>query len=197
MDLYLIRHPETTAPKGTCYGRTDFPLKYPVEDTADSTFSYLPSTFDLFLSSPAPRALKLSAALLSKYNFSPTDHSQIPTDERLWEMNFGDWDGKLWEDIPRKETVPWMKDFVHAKTPGGEAFTDLIFRMDSFVNDWTKDGTSRINWEKTNNKSLNSLIVVCHSGTIRAALCKQHGIPYAEAFKSPVDFGSVHKLELD
>lgn len=196
MDLYLIRHPETIAPKGTCYGRTDFPLKYPVEDTADSTFSYLPSSFDHFLSSPAPRALKLSSALLSKYNFAKVNHNPIPTDERLWEMNFGDWDGKLWEEIPRKETIPWMKDFVNAKTPGGEAFTDLIFRMDSFINDWKSDGPLRLGWENTNNKPLNAMIVVCHSGPIRAALCKFNGTPYEEAFKSPVDFGSVHKLEI-
>lgn len=197
MDLYLIRHPETIAPKGTCYGRTDFPLKYPVEDTANSTFPHLPPSFDLFLSSPAPRALKLSSALLTKYNLSPVEHSQIPTDERLWEMNFGDWDGKLWEEIPRKETIPWMKDSVNAKTPGGESFTDLIFRMDSFISDWKAGGNLRIHWEKTNNKPLDSLIVVCHSGPIRAALCKQFGTPYEEAFKSPVDFGSVHKLEFD
>lgn len=196
MDLYLIRHPETIAPKGTCYGRTDFPLKYPVKDTADSTFPHLPALFDLFLSSPAPRALKLSSALLTKYNRTQVEHSEIPTDERLWEMNFGDWDGKLWEEIPRKETIPWMKDFVNAKTPGGEAFTDLILRMDSFINDWKEGGNLRNHWEKTNNKSLNALIVVCHSGPIRAALCKQYGTPYEEAFKSPVDFGSVHKLEI-
>ncbi|PJZ47361.1 histidine phosphatase family protein [Leptospira brenneri] len=196
MDLYLIRHPETTAPKGTCYGRTDFPLKYPVEDTADSTFSYLPPNFDYFLSSPAPRALKLSSALLTKYNLKPTNHSEIPTDERLWEMNFGDWDGKLWEDIPRKETIPWMKDFVNARAPGGEAFTDLIHRVDSFIDDWKKDGTLRLEWERKKEKSLTSLIVVCHSGPIRAVLCKENGTPYEEAFKSPVDFGSVHKLEL-
>lgn len=196
MDLYLIRHPETIAPKGTCYGRTDFPLKYPVEDTADSTFSYLPSSFDFFLSSPAPRALKLSSALLSKFNVSKVDHSEIPTDERLWEMNFGEWDGKLWEEIPRKETIPWMKDFVNAKTPGGEAFTDLIRRVDLFLEDWKDNGFLKQKWEKEHQQKLNTMIVVCHSGPIRAVLCRIHNIPYEEAFKSPVDFGSVHPVKL-
>lgn len=197
MDLYLIRHPETIAPKGTCYGRTDFPLKYPVEDTAHSTFSYLPPNFDHFLSSPAPRAVKLAKALLSKYNPNQIS-SELPlqTDERLLEMDFGDWDGKLWEDIPRKETIPWMKDFVNARTPNGEAFTDLIYRVDLFLEDWKVSGPSREKWEDMNKQKLNEMIVVCHSGPIRAILCRMYGIPHEDAFKSPVEFGSVHKVQI-
>ncbi|TGM87081.1 histidine phosphatase family protein [Leptospira bouyouniensis] len=197
MDLYLVRHPETIAPKGTCYGRTDFPLKYPVEDTADVTFSYLPPNFNHFITSPAPRALKLANALYNKYyleqNRSVID---IHTDERLLEMNFGDWDGRLWEEIPRKETVPWMKDFVNARTPNGEAFTDLIHRVDLFLDDWKENGILRQGWEETNKQKLKVLIVVCHSGPIRAMFCRLQGIPHEEAFKSPVEFGSVHKLEI-
>ncbi|TGM05488.1 histidine phosphatase family protein [Leptospira jelokensis] len=197
MDLYLIRHPETVAPKGTCYGRTDFPLKFPVEDTADVTFSYLPPNFDHFISSPAPRAMKLAKALYTKYspNQNP-DESHIQTDTRLLEMDFGDWDGKLWEEIPRKETIPWMKDFVNARTPNGEAFTDLIHRVDLFLQDWKENGNLRQLWENTNKQKLNEMIVVCHSGPIRAILCRINGIPHEEAFKSPVDFGSVHKIKI-
>ncbi|XDD45970.1 histidine phosphatase family protein [Leptospira sp. WS39.C2] len=197
MDLYLIRHPETSAPKGTCYGRTDFSLKYPVEDTADSTFSYLPPNFDNFVSSPAPRAMKLAKAFLNKYdlNQNPTNF-QLNTDERLLEMDFGDWDGKLWEEIPRKETIPWMKDFVNARTPNGEAFTDLIRRVDLFLEDWKENGILKQKWEKEHQQKLNTMIVVCHSGPIRAVLCRIHNIPYEEAFKSPVDFGSVHQVKL-
>lgn len=197
MELYLIRHPETIAPKGTCYGRTDFPLKYPVEDTADSTFSYLPPNFDHFIASPAPRAVKLANALLSKY--IPNQNRMdivMHTDERLLEMDFGDWDGKLWEEIPRKETIPWMKDFVNARTPNGEAFTDLIQRVDLFLEDWKPNGILKQKWEEKNNQKLNSIIVVCHSGPIRAILCRINGTPHEEAFKSPVDFGSVHKIEI-
>lgn len=197
MELYLIRHPETIAPKGTCYGRTDFPLKYPVEDTAASTFSYLPPNFDHFLSSPAPRAQKLANALLSKYhpNQNPSELA-INTDERLLEMDFGDWDGKLWEEIPRKETVPWMKDFVNARTPNGEAFTDLIRRVDLFLEDWKPNGFLKEKWELEQQRTLKTMIVVCHSGPIRAILCRIKGIPHEEAFKSPVEFGSVHKIEI-
>lgn len=197
MELYLIRHPETIAPKGTCYGRTDFPLKYPVEDTADSTFSYLPPNFDHFLSSPAPRAKKLANALLSKYNpnQNPSELA-FNTDERLLEMDFGDWDGKLWEEIPRKETIPWMKDFVNARTPNGEAFTDLIRRVDLFLEDWKPNGFLKEKWELEQQRTLNTIIVVCHSGPIRAILCRIKGIPHEEAFKSPVEFGSVHKIEI-
>ncbi|TGL25947.1 phosphoglycerate kinase [Leptospira yanagawae] len=197
MDLYLIRHPETIAPKGTCYGRTDYPLKYPVEDTAETTFSYLPPNFDHFISSPAPRAMKLANALYTKYNpLLNISESLIKTDDRLLEMDFGDWDGKLWEDIPRKETIPWMKDFVNARTPNGEAFTDLIHRVDLFLEDWKVNGNLRLGWEETNKQNLDVMIVVCHSGTIRAILCRTKGIPHEEAFKSPVEFGSVHKIEI-
>lgn len=194
MELYLVRHPETIAPKGTCYGHTDYPLKYPVTETAQGTIEHLPNEFDHWISSPAPRALKLTSALLDLYGLSNLSMQKFETDERILEMFFGDWEGKLWDELSKKETLPWMKDFVHRKTPNGEAFTDLIKRTEEFLMDWSPSGKLNLKWREENRRDLSRMIVVCHAGPIRAILCLKYGKPFEEAFKEPLEFGSVHKL---
>lgn len=194
MELYLVRHPETTAPKGLCYGRSDYPLKYPVEDTGKKTKADLPESFDHMVVSPAPRAQKLASFLLSDYQLTSSSYKNYETDERIKEMDFGDWENKYWDDLPKKETMPWMKDFVNRRTPNGEAFTDLITRVSNFLEDWKPNGSKNKEWSKEMNRELSRLIVVCHSGPIRALLCLKNKTPFEEAFKMPIEFGSVQKL---
>jgi len=196
VELYLVRHPETTAPKGLCYGRTDYPLKYSVEETGKKTMADLPDSFDHMVVSPAPRAQKLANYLLSDYQQTFPANKEYETDKRITEMDFGDWEDKYWDDLPKKDTMPWMKDFVNRRTPNGEAFTDLIARVTLFLEDWKPKGVKNQDWSKQNGRELSRIIVVCHSGPIRALLCLINSKPFEEAFKMPIEFGSVQKLEL-
>ncbi|MDF3820398.1 histidine phosphatase family protein [Leptospira sp. 96542] len=195
MELYLVRHPETAAPKGTCYGRVNFPLLEPAENTAKRTILNLPPNFDHLISSPAMRAYSLAEELLKHYNLNPIRNA-IPTDHRILEMDFGDWDGKLWEELPKRQTMVWMKDFVNQRAPNGEAFTDVIKRTKDFLEDWKPNGKLKMDWEAQNNRNLEKLIVVCHSGSIRALLCQIHNIDFKDAFQTKIDFGSVQKIRL-
>jgi alpha-ribazole phosphatase len=34
-----------------------------------------------------------------------------------------------WDEIPKEEIDPWMKDFVNVSTPGGESYVDLHKRV--------------------------------------------------------------------
>lgn len=197
MDLYLVRHPETSAPKGTCYGRVDFPLLNPAIETAKQTINDLPNQIPLMIVSPAPRAQALAKELSFLHLEKNSIHPELQIEERVQEMDFGDWDGKLWDSIPKKETLAWMKDFVNQKTPNGEAFTDVIERTNAFLKDWGKEGIKRKEEEEKRKSPIDQLIIVCHSGSIRAILCQLQNLEYKDAFQAKIDFGSVHKVKLE
>lgn len=203
MELVLVRHPETSAPKGTCYGTKDFPLLEPVRNTTVRSYPELKFPYPILLASPLPRARSLAEDLIS-YNSEIQTKAGLklePTslfyDERLQEMDFGDWEGKLWNELPKRETMLWMADFVNRKTPNGEAFTDLIERTKQFLNDWRSQGKKRQEAEFQLKSPLGGLLVVAHSGSIRAILCQLDGIPFDKAFEEKIEFGSVRIREID
>lgn len=191
MLIYLIRHPETSAPNKTCYGKTDFPLKAPVKDTSKIVLPHIPKNFPLILSSPLGRAHALAEDLAQNLEIRPV----LETDPRLEEMNFGDWDGQAWESLPKKETMLWMSDFVNRRAPNGESFQDVIDRTSTWLNDWCQGGALRSYWEEKVGK-LDCLPVVTHSGAIRAILCRLLNTPPNAAFENSIAFGSVREISI-
>ena len=84
----MIRHTSVGVPKGTCYGWTDVPVADTFEQEAAETKRNLESMLDnnkldIVFSSPLTRARKLAA-------FCGYDNPV--TDDRLKEMNMGDWE---------------------------------------------------------------------------------------------------------
>lgn len=91
MKVILIRHTSVDVPKGVCYGQTDVPVAATFTEEAEMTKKALGDrTFDAVFSSPLTRA-----RLLADYCGYPTP----VTDNRLMEMNMGDWEMKRYDDI--------------------------------------------------------------------------------------------------
>lgn len=172
MNILLVRHTQTAVPAGLCYGRTDVPLAdtFPAEAAAVRA-ALSPPPWRL-VSSPAARCRRLAEFL----------GAPIASDERLRELDFGAWENRLWTELPRAETEPWLADFVHRRPPGGESFGELAARAAAALADLTRSDDVR------------PLVVVTHAGVIRALLARAEGRPLAEAFGTPVPFGSVHLL---
>ncbi|EMY16070.1 histidine phosphatase superfamily (branch 1) domain protein [Leptospira weilii str. Ecochallenge] len=81
------------------------------------------------------------------------------------ESDFGEWEGKLWSEIPEKESASWAKDFANVRTPGGENYSELYERVEKFL-------------EKVFSSFSNGKIgIITHAGVIRAVLCKLLEIP--------------------
>jgi alpha-ribazole phosphatase len=59
----------------------------------------LDEDFDLVISSPSQRCCLLAEYFKFDYK----------TDERLREMNFGNWELKKWTEIPKKKLIPGTK----------------------------------------------------------------------------------------
>ena len=62
----------------------------------------------------------------------------IITDERLMEINGGEWEGRRWADLPSlypREAEDWIKAPHTFRAPGGEPMAEVQARMVSAVTD--------------------------------------------------------------
>ncbi len=90
-------------------------------------------------------------------------HPSPTVDPRLAELNFGAWEGKPWDAVPRDELDAWAADVAGYAPPGGESPRDLQQRALAFV------------------ASLNvpEAVLVTHGGVIRTLLAHWRGLPPA------------------
>ncbi len=176
MIIHLIRHTAVQAP-GICYGHHDVPLADTFAAEATQLLAKLPPApaggYRAF-SSPAARCRALADAVVSAYTL----------DERLREMHFGAWENRLWADLPRAETEPWMADYVTLAPPGGETFGLVQQRAAAFLAELLA----------SNAPDQGPALVFTHGGTIRALVCHCLEIPLRNAFQLRVDFASITKL---
>ncbi len=174
MDIYLIRHTKTDTVKGLCYGQSDVALEDSFSDEVLQLQHKLPELNDgcKVFSSPLTRCLQLAE------RFSET----VTTDDRLLELNFGDWENSRFDTIDAGLLCHWTENFVHLPPPNGESFTDLCQRASSFWQELLADETEQV-------------LIITHAGVIRALLAHILQLPPANAFQFRVDVGSVHKLE--
>jgi alpha-ribazole phosphatase len=178
MEVYLVRHTETVCEKGICYGQSDVGIQEPYLEVFESILQQLPQHAVLY-SSPLQRCKILAEHIKENLKIN-----SIVQDSRLMEMNFGDWELKNWSDIPQEILDPWMKDFVTVSVPNGESFVDLDHRVQDFFQ------------KEIHNKHTKPVIIVAHSGVIRSVLCKINSEPLQNAFKNPLDYGTVIKIEI-
>lgn len=178
MEIYLVRHTETICEKGICYGQSDVGLMEPFESVFENIVSQLPSEIILF-SSPLKRCV-----MLANYIQNKTKTISFEIDDRLMEMNFGDWEMKNWNNIPPEELNPWMEDFVNIPATNGESFIKLHERVGDFFS------------EIISKKPTKPIVIVAHAGVNRSILCHHTSLPLKDAFNNKVDFGQVIKIEV-
>jgi len=120
--LFLIRHPPPAVPPGICYGATDLPLAGDPAIHAAALRPRLPKDAPLY-SSPLARCRRLAAAL----------HPAPVFDDRLREIDFGDWEMQAWDSLDRRLLDAWAADPFHFAPPGGEAVASLRARVAAFL----------------------------------------------------------------
>ncbi|MGC4106885.1 MAG: alpha-ribazole phosphatase [Thermomicrobiales bacterium] len=173
MRLILVRHTPVANAAGLCYGRADLDLADSFGADAAAVRATLPPGPWAVVSSPARRCRRLAETL------GPV----VTLDPRLAEADFGAWDGRAWDDLPRAEVDRWCDDFVTVRPPGGESFADVAARAEAFVADMTRRHPH------------GTVLAVTHAGVIRALLAPRRGVAYKDAFSLAVPPGSVHMLE--
>jgi alpha-ribazole phosphatase len=173
MDIYLIRHTRTATETGLCYGRTDVDLSPCFSDDMAVLQQKLPELSGgcAVFSSPLTRCMQLAETL----------SVNVTADDRLLELNFGQWEGRRFDEIESDSLRQWTGNFVEIAPPGGESFTDLVERIGDF-------------WQELLQRPYEQVLIVTHAGAIRALLARVLDLPLANAFQLRIDPGSVHKL---
>ena len=171
MEVYLIRHTAVQT-VGICYGHHDVPLAATFAAEATQLLAKLPLPPYRVFSSPAQRCRALAETVAT----------EIIWDERLREMNFGAWENRPWQDLPRAETEPWMADYVTLAPPAGETFGAVQQRAAAFLAELTAAAADE------------TTLVFTHGGTIRALVCYCLEIPLRNAFQLQIDYASVTAL---
>lgn len=175
MLVYLIRHTSVDVEPGTCYGQTDVPLRPSFKDEAHVTSCMLGlKVFDKVFTSPLSRSWKLA------------DYCGYPDatkDDRLMEINFGDWEMKRFEEIEDKNLEKWYGDYINVRATNGESFQDQYKRVSSFL-DELKD------------KEYDKVAIFAHGGVLICAQIYAGLIKPEEAFSSLTPYGGIVKIEI-
>lgn len=171
MNLYLLRHTRLAIAHGICYGHADVTVsKDFTADLQKVRKKLIGIEFDAVYSSPLSRCHKLAEALAP---------GRVALDARLLELNFGHWELKRWDEIPRAEFDTWARDFQTLSPPGGESFAELQERAQHFVS------------ELKVRHAQQNVLAVAHGGLIRALLAQTLSLPLESLFQLEIDYGSV------
>lgn len=131
MELYIIRHGETEWNKEKrLQGRSDIELNDYGIELAEITAEALKDVkFDMIYSSPLKRAYKTAEIIRRDRNV------EILTDDRLKEMCFGEYEGKITGTLP-DEFWKFFDDPVNFRPAnGGESYEDVVKRASSFIDE--------------------------------------------------------------
>ncbi|HVX75595.1 MAG TPA: histidine phosphatase family protein [Bradyrhizobium sp.] len=168
--LWLIRHAAVLGASDIIHDR-DAPADVSNIAALSALHEKLPQGAAQF-ASPSSRTLQTAAAL----GLDP-----VP-DANLLEQNFGDWTGRRHEDLARELGAAYH-DFWKApaenRPSNGESFADQVVRVRAAL-DALPSG---------------DVIVVAHSGTIRAVLAIALGISPESALRFKIDPLSLTRID--
>ncbi len=178
--LYLVRHGHTEySDAGAIAGSSDVALSQAGRDAVAMVADSLDvASISAFHASSLQRATDTAALLGS---------SNTLEDARLAELDFGDWEGKTWQEVHDENPdhlSQWSENWVEQAPPGGETFQALANRADS----WLEEVTALPDEER--------LVVAAHGGTIRALLCLALDLPLSCAMRFSVDYAHVTLLSI-
>lgn len=158
-ELILIRHAPVAVP-GRLFGRTDVDAKIDAEALAAAKAKIGPVA--RVISSPALRCRQTAEALFDSFE----------QDHRLWEQDFGDHDGLLFEELPDLGVLS-SADLARYAAPRGESFAEVCDRVAPALADHSRAALTH-----------GTTALVVHAGVIRAALALVTGhIPGGLAFE--------------
>ena len=165
MKLWLVRHAKPLVKKGLCYGRLDVRADRSLTELAsDNLINAFPdcSEVKVLMTSPRQRTKQLANLLVQRLNIS------LVEEELLAEMDFGEWEGRLWEDIPKSAIDLWTEDFNNHLFGGGESTGQLLNRV------WLLMENAKRRHEDQ--------IWVTHAGVIKAVqFLMNNGEPYIKS----------------
>ena len=181
--IYLLRHTPVGVTEGICYGGTDVPLAsdFPAhfKEVQRKLLQNNPERWQI-ISSPLRRCARLADFLAS--SLSPSAEPPF-FDDRLAELDFGNWEMRPWSAIPLAEIEAWRENIDTFTPPDGENFSDLKARAVACLREIeTRRGST-------------PMLVITHSGVIRALLADALSLPLPNALRLQIDYGGICRLD--
>jgi len=180
MKLFFLRHTSLNVDIDVFYGQTDLDVSDRFEEEVKliqkkiKNFNIDTNSIKVY-TSPLRRCIKLTNKLTENYI----------VDERIKEMNLGDWEMKKMSSISEKEKLDWENNLLSFKIPNGESNNEFLKRLNSFLEDIFK---------------LNEdALIVCHAGSINGMLSLLTKEPFDKMVKNYwelIKHGSLSLIEL-
>ena len=157
MNIYLLRHGQTEENrKGSYYGNLDVSLNsIGVSQGYKAKDFFKDIKLDRVYVSDKKRTSEMAKLALGQ------EEIEIIQDNRINETNFGDFEGKTYEEIKElypKECICWENNWKEFVPPNGESYIELCKRVKSFMMHIKK-------------LECDNILVNTHSGVIRAIYC--------------------------
>ena len=193
MIVTLIRHTSVAVASGICYGQSDVDVAASFAAEADAVRKRLAGRrFDRVYASPLQRCRKLAAHC---------GHASPRVDDRLMEMNFGDWEMQAWEAIADPQLERWYADWIGEAASRGESLRALVARVGAFVGELAdgrhgESNESNESHESHESEQLERVAIFTHAGVIRAFGVVLGLFAVEAAFEFKVDYGDVFDFAL-
>jgi len=131
--ITLVRHGQTAANRGgLLQGRADVPLTALGHRQAALVAAALPAPARV-LASPLRRAVDTATPIAERFGL------EVEVDDRLLELDYGEWDQRSIGDVMPEEWQRWRDDPSFAP-PGGESLEDVAARAASFCSEMLDTG---------------------------------------------------------
>lgn len=172
--IAFVRHGETPPNRaGLLLGRSDVALTDRGRDQAKRLAEAL-SGLDVghVLASPLRRACDTAAPIAAACG------QAVVVDERLIEIDYGEWEGRPFTDLAPDAVERWRHDggFV---PPGGESLEVVADRIASFCDEWLDDRV---------------VVAVSHVSPIKAAVTWTLRVPPELAWRMRLDVASITRV---
>ena len=172
--ILLVRHGETAANRARlALGRADPPLTDLGRTQAAALAAGLAeSGAARVLSSPLVRAQQTAGAIAAALGVP------VEEDARLVEMDYGDWDGRSFSELPPEDLARWRLDASFAP-PGGESLLAVGTRVASFCEEVVAGAP---------------VVAVSHVSPIKAAALWAMGADPLLAWRMHLDVASITRV---
>ena len=175
--IVLVRHGETDANRaGLLLGRANPPLNDRGRQQAATLADALASIAKpLIVTSPLCPALETATRIGEVVGIAPR------IDDRLIELDYGDWDGRRISDVPAEMGDRWRADPTFAP-PGGESLSDLRARVEPLATELYEQAEEH------------TTIAVSHVSPIKAVILWGLALGDEYSWRLRLDVASISRL---
>ncbi len=177
--IAFVRHGETATNRaGLLLGRADPPLTETGRAQANAVGAALAAGAAplAVVTSPLQRAVETATAIASHFELD------IERDERLIELDYGDWDERGFGDVPADELRAWRADPTFAP-PGGESLVAV------------QERTAECAAELLERAGDGLVVAVSHVSPIKAAIAWALQVGPEIAWRMRLDLGSITRID--